>query len=559
MKRIAGVVAGIAVLAGGLAPVDARAADASMSVTAEAGRQKVAWGPCPKEGGQLQLADVECASVRVPLDYRNPGGRSISVAINRVKAKVASGPEHLGTLVVNPGGPGASGRKLAALVSAGLPNGLGERYDVVGLDPRGVGGSQPSLHCVDPDAYYRAPRPDAVPQDAAEERTLLDRAKHYATRCGQQWGWFLPYLTTENSARDLDVVREALGEEKISYLGYSYGTYLGAVYATLFPDRVDRMVMDSTVDPTAVWYRANLAQDRAFERRHHDFLAWTAKNNAVYHLGATPGQTSEAYYAMRDRLRSRPAGGVVGPSELDDTFTMAGYSDRLWPELAAAWSAYRRRGDAKPLVDAFNKHGKTDLEDENGYAVYLGVQCRDAAWPRSWPKWRADMTRLHHRAPFMTWPNAWFNAPCLFWPTPGGTPVKVQGAPSLPPTLMIQSRRDAATPYEGALTMRRLFPKARMVVEEGGNHGVSLAGNRCVDARLAAYLADGTLPARDMTCAAQAAPRAAAARKAAAPKAVRRAGTQRAGTQRAGTERAGVKRAGVKRTGAERLTEVLAG
>ncbi len=493
---------------------------------------RLTWGACPAKAkaagattaagastgsSAAAAAGVECASLRVPLDYREPWGQSISLAVNRIKAKVSRDGNYLGALLVNPGGPGASGRALAEYVSTMLPQKLVEHYDIIGFDPRGVGSSEPSLHCVDVGTYYKAPRPDAVPRSRADERTLLSRAVDYANSCGDMYAWLLPHMTTANTARDMDSIRAALGERQISFLGYSYGTYIGAVYATLFPGRIKRLVMDSTVDPHGVWYKANLAQDAAFERRHRDFLAWAAKNNGVYKLGGSGRQTAYAWYAMRARLHDRPAGGVVGPSELDDTFTVAGYSDRIWPDLASAWSRYVRQGDVKGLVDVYNKYGKQDAEDENGYAVYLSVQCTDAHWPRSWATWRTDMTRMHRRAPFLTWPNAWFNAPCAFWTVPGGSPVKVHASSHLPPILMIQSRRDAATPYPGALNMRNLFPSARMLVAGGGNHGVSLAGNLCVDRHLVTYLANGTLPKRGATCAGLATPKATARMAAGGP------------------------------------------
>ncbi|MFI7706350.1 alpha/beta hydrolase [Nonomuraea sp. NPDC049480] len=497
MKRVVGVVAGMVVLVAGVASADA-AAVARKRPFPVAGT--VDWGACPAVAGKAVNANIECATVRVPLDYRQPWGQSIKLALNRIKAKVSRDGNHLGTLLLNPGGPGASGRDLTEYVAAAMPAKVSERYDIVGFDPRGVGASQPSLHCVDPDVYYKAPRPDAVPRTPDDERALLDRAGEYATRCGNYWSWLLPHLSTENSARDMDTIRAALGEEKISYLGYSYGTYLGAVYATLFPQRVKRMIMDSAVDPTSVWYRSNLAQDASFERRHRQLLAWTARHHSTYKLGATTKQTSFAYYAMRERLRERPAGGIVGPSELDDTFTITGYSNRVWPEFAQAWSSYVRHGKVDGLLAIYNKHGKNDTKDENGYAVYLGVQCRDAKWPRQWDKWRADMASMHRKAPFLTWPNAWYNAPCAFWAVPGGKPVEVHGSPKLPPILIFQSRGDAATPFQGAMRMRRLFPSARMVIDKGGNHGISLAGNVCVDRYLAAYLRDGSVPSRDVEC-----------------------------------------------------------
>ncbi|WP_171055484.1 MULTISPECIES: alpha/beta hydrolase [unclassified Nonomuraea] len=499
MNRVVRIIAGTAVLVAGTVSADGTAV-AGAARSAPAVVAAVAWGPCPQAPGKPAPAELECATVRVPLDYREPRGHQIKVAINRIKAKTSRDADHLGTLLVNPGGPGASGRNLTSYVARNLPGDLRDRYDIVGFDPRGVGASEPAMRCVDPAAYYKAPRPDAVPRGRAEERVLLSRAAAYANACGNRWAWLLPHLTTENSARDMDTIRAALGEQKISYLGYSYGTYLGAVYATLFPQRVKRLVLDSVVDPTTVWYESNLRQNGAFERRHRLFLGWAAEHNSVYRLGATTRQTLFAYYAMRDRLRERPAGGIVGPSELDDTFTITGYSDKVWPAFAAAWSAYVRKGEVQGLVDLYNKHGKVDAADENSYAVYLGVQCRDARWPRDWDKWRADMTRSHRSAPFLTWPNAWYNAPCAFWPVRGGEPVNVRGSAKLPPILILQSRDDAATPYRGALTMHRLFPRSRLVVEQGGNHGVSLGGNQCVDGHLSAYLSDGSLPARDAGC-----------------------------------------------------------
>lgn len=493
MKRLVGIIASIGMLVVVGVPQGATAHE----------RAELVWGPCEKEskpGNPPALAgladgEVECATLRVPLDYRNPQ-QTIGIALNRIKGKVSRDHNHLGVLLVNPGGPGASGRGLAKTVAAGLPGDLADRFDVIGFDPRGVGHSEPAMQCVDFEKYYKAPRPDHVPANRQEESVLLDRARQYATACGDRWGWLLPHISTENSARDMDAIRAALGESKISYLGYSYGTYLGAVYATLFPDRVKRLVLDSVVDPREVWYGSNLVQDTTFEQRHRDFLRWTARHNRVYKLGATEKAVSFAWYAMRERLRTRPAEGVVGPSEFDDIYTVGGYSDLIWPQLARAFSAYVKKGETGLLLSAYRRHALNDADDENNYAVYLGVQCHDAAWPRDWAEWRTETTRLHAKAPFLTWTNAWYNAPCVFWPEKPDTPVKVQGSKKLPPIMLVQAERDAATPYAGAVRMRKLFDSARLLTVPTGNHGVSLAGNRCVDRRLAAYLKDGTLPGK---------------------------------------------------------------
>ncbi|MFF4773388.1 alpha/beta hydrolase [Microtetraspora fusca] len=522
MRRIIGMVAGATVLVTGAAVTGAGGAGATSARTRTAMPEAITWRACeearPATGalgqtlgrigdagahvtrrvaGQRQapVGEVECGTLRVPLDYAVPEGQQISLALNRIKGTAPRDGNHLGVMLVNPGGPGASGRSLATFVAGSLPRDVAARYDVIGFDPRGVGASEPALSCVDPGRFFAPPRLDNVPRDAAEERALVGRAREYADACGNRWAWFLPHLTTENSARDMDAIRSALGEDKISYLGYSYGTYLGAVYATLFPQRVRRLVLDSVVDPAGVWYDANITQDYAFDQRHRDFLDWVARHDDVYGLGRTGSGLGFAWYSMRSRLRSRPAGGVVGPSELDDLYTVGGYSSSVWPVLAQVFSDYVKKGDTTGLVSAYHALVDNDAAEENSYAVYLGVQCRDAAWPRDWTRWHTDTTRVAAQAPFLTWPNAVYNAPCAFWSERGGTPPRV-GTAKLPPVLLFQARRDAATPQAGALRVRGLFPTARLVTVPGGDHGVALAGNGCVDRYLAAYLRDGTTPPR---------------------------------------------------------------
>ncbi|MET8155273.1 alpha/beta hydrolase [Sphaerisporangium sp. NPDC005289] len=485
MRRVVSVMAGVTLLVTGLTGATARGAAAEP-------KGGPTWAECP---GPKSVVTVECASLNVPLNPAAPDGRAIALALSRVRG--AESHDHrrgLGVLLVNPGGPGAPGVNLARYVAAALPKDVAARYDIVGFDPRGVGASEPALHCVDPKTHFAAPRPDQVPANDAAEAALLARAKGYAEACATRWSWLLPHMTTENSARDMDAIRRALGEDKISYLGYSYGTYLGSVYATLFPNRVRRLVLDSVVDPEGVWYDSNIAQDYSFDRRHRQFLAWVARHDDAYHLGDTETEVARAWYGMRRRLGLRPAGGLVGPSELDDIYTVGGYTNAVWPLFAAVFSAYVKKGRPEGLVAAYRRHVDHDAAAENNYAVYLAVQCRDAAWPRDWARWQADTAKVNAKAPFMAWPNAWYNAPCAFWPEKGGTPVHVGDVAHLPSILLVQSRHDAATPYAGAVRVRERFPTARLLVEGGGNHGVSLGDNSCVDRHLAAYLRDGTVP-----------------------------------------------------------------
>ncbi|MFF7971516.1 alpha/beta fold hydrolase [Streptomyces sp. NPDC007905] len=443
------------------------------------------WKKC----GTRDYPTLQCASVKVPLDHAHPSGRQITLALSRVPhtAKTSQGP-----LLVNPGGPGGSGLTLAGYVASALPRSVAAQYDVIGFDPRGVGRSTPALDCSP--RHFTSVRPDTVPATSALEQTNLKRAQSFAAACGRTHADVLPYITTVNAVRDMDAIRQALGAQKINYFGYSYGTYLGAVYAKLFPERVRRLVLDSIVNPTGVWYADNLGQDYAFDDRHRALMAWIARYDSAYHLGTDPARVEAEWYAMRAALAKKPADGRVGAAELEDTFIPGGYYDGYWPYLAEAFAAYVHDKETEPLVKAYEKFAAVDASGDNGYSVYTAVQCRDAAWPRSWNRWRADTWAVYEKAPFMAWNNAWYNAPCAFWPIDTVKPVNIANG-KLPPTLLFQATGDAATPYPGGVTAHRLLARSSLVVEEGGgNHGISLSGNACLDRYLAAYLTDGTVP-----------------------------------------------------------------
>jgi pimeloyl-ACP methyl ester carboxylesterase len=487
------------------------AAGSFTAVPAEAGTPRPAETPSPagltwKKCGTDDYPTLQCASLTVPLDHDRPAGKRITLALSRVPhtAKTYQGP-----LLVNPGGPGGSGLQLAGFVASSLPEEVAAQYDVVGFDPRGVGGSEPALDCRP--GHFDAVRPDTLPVSPAVEQANLDRAKSFARACGEKYADVLPYIDTVGTARDMDAIRAALGSEKVNYFGYSYGTYLGAVYAKLYPQRVRRLVLDSVADPADVWYEANLNQDRAFNDRHRAFMAWVAKHDAAYGLGTGPERVEAAWYAMRAALVKSPAGGKVGGAELEDTFMPGGYYNGYWPYLAEAFAAYANEGDTGPLVEAYENFGAPDATGDNNYSVYTSVQCRDAGWPRDWDRWREDNWNVYEKAPFLAWNNAWYNAPCAFWPVEPLRPVNVANR-ELPPALLFQATDDAATPYEGGVTMHRMLRGSRLVVEEGGgNHGITLSGNACLDRHLAAYLADGTVPRgdgeADAVCAASPAPK----------------------------------------------------
>jgi len=396
---------------------------------------------------------------------------------------------------------------MAAQVAAGISPQVAATYDIVGFDPRGVGASSPALSC-EPN-FFAGVRPDYVPANGAAEQVLIDRAKSYAAACQQRYGWFLPYETTVNSARDMDQIRQAFGVQQVTYYGFSYGTYLGQVFGTLFPGHVRRMVLDSTVDPTGAWYQDNISQDYAFQGRMDAFFAWIAKYDETYHLGTTASQVQAAYNQIRAKLAKTPINGpdgpVVGPDELTDTILYGGYLNAVWPSFAQALADYRNSGSGTGLVTEFQQWG---VQPEPEFAVYNAVECADVNWPRNWSKWQSDNEQAYQTAPFETWDNVWFNAACAFWPVTGpAKPFQVNGA-QLPPVLMLQGTLDAATPYQGAQNAHKLLPTARMVVVQGGgNHGQSLEEppDKCVQNYLNNYLSTGVVPAQpglvNATCA----------------------------------------------------------
>ena len=447
------------------------------------------WHSC---SGQLAAYGVhDCTMLSVPLNYADPGGRHISLALDMMPA-TAPKSQQQGIMLVNPGGPGASGLPWAPILAQGLSRGVAADYDIVGFDPLGVGSSVPALSC-DP-GFFSSVRPNYIPANAAAEQVLINRAKMYATDCEQRFGWLLPYMTTEDIARDMDSIRAAFGVSKINYYAFSYGTYMGQVYATLFPEHLRRMVLDSTVDPTGVWYADNVAQDYAFQGRIEAFFAWVAKYDGTYHLGRTAAQVQAAWYRARNQLLAHPINGRIGADEFDDTFLLGGYFYELWPGLAQALSSYLNSGQTVGMINQYQENG---AQNENEFAVYNAVQCSDVNWPRSFAYWASDTEMIYKTAPFDAWLNTWFNAACAFWPVQGpAKPLQISGA-GLPGILMLQGTLDAATPYAGAQDAHKLLPSARMVVVEGsGHHGQSFEqpSNPCVQGYVNAYLGTGALP-----------------------------------------------------------------
>ncbi|MFF0009267.1 alpha/beta hydrolase [Streptomyces tibetensis] len=487
-----------------------REAKGAAIAAARAAKAGIDWQDCPADWNLAK--PIQCGYVTVPLDYAKPYGKQIKLAVDRI-GNTGTKAERQGALLYNPGGPGGSGLRFPARVTnknAVWAN-AAKAYDFVGFDPRGVGKSAP-ISCVDPQEFVKAPKADPVPDSEADKLAQRKLAREYAEGCQERSGAMLPHMTTPNTARDLDVIRAALGEKKLNFLGVSYGTYLGAVYGTLFPGHVRRMIVDSVVNPSRdkIWYQANLDQDVAFEGRWKDWQDWVAANDATYHLGTTRAAVQAKWLELRATAKKNPIGGVVGPAELISFFQSAPYYDSSWAPTASVFSKYVA-GDTQALVDA----AAPDLSDtagnassENGNAVYTAVECADAKWPTSWQRWDRDNTRLHKDHPFMTWANAWMNLPCATWSAKQQTPLNVKTGKGLPGVLIVQSERDAATPYEGAVELHKRFKGSRLITEkDAGSHGVTGLVNPCINPRVDSYLLTGKLDGADVTCAPHATPK----------------------------------------------------
>lgn len=481
MLRLSALLCCVLVAAGlvGL-PTSAQAeADAVLSIR---------WTPC--RNGDLAAYDLECGSLQVPLDHARPAGERITLALTR---RLHTSATYKGVLLTNPGGPGGSGLSLPAL-SDSVPGGAGAAYDWIGFDPRGVGASTPSLHCSP--HYFGYDRPSYVPTRRWITRYWQRKNQRYAASCADTptERRLLGHLTTLDTVRDMDLVRAALGASTISYYGFSYGTYLGQVYATRYPTRVGRFVLDGVVNSSRVWYAANLDQDRAFDANMDVFWRYLAATPSFFRLGRSWKQIRRGYYRELRRLDRHPAAhGRFGPDELADVMLEAGYYVYDWVSLGQDYSDLLRAGRADYLLERYQQ---SSVGDDNGFAVYNAVQCTDVAWP-GWRRTRRDARRVYRRSPFLTWGNTWYNGPCLSWHAPHHRPLVVSGRAVSSAMLLISETRDAATPYSGALATRSRFPSASLVAGAGGTtHASSLSGVACVDDTVADYLRTGRVPLR---------------------------------------------------------------
>ncbi|MFJ7218360.1 alpha/beta hydrolase [Amycolatopsis sp. NPDC098790] len=457
-------------------------------VSAAAEGTSVAWGPCPAD---VAKPGLQCATLDVPLDYRHPDGRTISVALSRLAS--ANPAQRRGVLLVNQGGPGLTGLDFpVSLVDAGLPQAVRDAYDVIGFDPRGVGHSTPVTCDMTPEQTVESVNPP-FPYGPADVTKAAESAKTVARQCfAAETAALLPFITTANTARDMDRIRAALGEPKLSYYGDSYGTYLGAVYTTLYPQRSDRIVLDSSLGPDGYDAEALRSQGLGFETRFPDFAKLAASSPAEYGLGATPAAVRAKYFELAERLDRVPAQGYDGTTFRMITAALL-RADVALPALARLWHDLDVN---RPTALA----AAGSEADDNFPASYLAVVCGDSRWPQAVETYQRAVAVDRIRYP-MYGPYAANIRPCAFWPGPVEPRVRITGrGPST--VLMLQNLRDPATPMPGAVALRAAFgDRARLVTADQGGHVAYLNGaNQCANNAVSDYLATGRRPAHDTFC-----------------------------------------------------------
>ncbi|WP_217712308.1 alpha/beta hydrolase [Streptomyces sp. NA02950] len=483
------VLAAVAATAAPAAP-----AQSAARVPSAGSASALRFGACPESVPDPPAPErVECGRLSVPLDGNRPRGPRTEIAVSRVRAS-GTPAERRGILLVNPGGPGGSGLPYAVTKRAKLPVSVRRSYDVIGFDPRGVGRSAP-VDCGPMGGLFATPGADPVPVGPTAERAHLASLRNLADDCAAGAGDALRYLSTEQTARDMDAIRAALGERRTNFLGVSYGTYLGAAYAAAFPHRTGRMVLDSVVGPWS-WYDFDVIQSRALLRQRDTFFAWTAAHADRFRLGGGAAAVRRAYLRVRDGLTAGPVDGF-GPAEFDRAVYRALGRTERWADLADGLRAYLRDGTPDGLRP---DEDFTGPDSRNYEAANRIVKCADGPGPTP-RRIVADIrrTRRLDPQPVLTGMEA---STCAYWHhhPPRRTPL---GSPDAPPALLVASAHDPVTPIEGARRMRRLLPGSRLVtLDDDYSHGVFASrGNACVDDTTAAYLVDGAAPTADVRCA----------------------------------------------------------
>ncbi|MGW2545941.1 alpha/beta hydrolase [Kitasatospora sp. NPDC001574] len=462
--------------------------------------QQLGWAACkddPKTD-KLDESAVQCATLKVPLDYANPAGDTIDVGI--VRSPAGKPDQRIGSVLVNPGGPGGSGVGFLQRNPKQFQGAVGDRYDTVSFDPRGVGLTTP-VNCLDDKT-----RDGWVTTDALG----VDHGKVLADACQAKYGKVLPFLGTRNTVRDMDVLRGALGDQKLTYFGLSYGTYVGALYAEEFPDRVGRLVLDGAVDPSMPLLQHNIAQYAAFERSFKDFSAACAKKDQCP-MGKDPAKAAEKLADFLDGLKQKPLTTASGRT-LTANAAWVGIIDGLyggqpsWDSLRndIGWAMVRGKGDyLLARADSSNRR------DKDGHYIvsadaYTAIHCADGATDvAAGAELEAAYADLAAKAPLITRhepDTALFDPDCRTWAFRSAEKAHPIASKSASTIVVVGSTGDAATPYASAEKLAAQLGNAVLLTRDGDGH-TGYGWSACIRTSVDAFLLDGTVPAAGTRCA----------------------------------------------------------
>ncbi|MEV6117844.1 alpha/beta hydrolase [Streptomyces sp. NPDC052109] len=476
--------------------------------------QKLDWKDCPApsqaEGGGSAPSPLpnggtwQCATMKAPLDWSKPKGDTIGIALIRARA---SGPasKRIGSLVFNFGGPGGSGVNTLPAFGSDYAA-LRTRYDLVSFDPRGVGRSAP-VKCESDselDSYFQQ---DATPDDSPERAQLLNRTKQFNEACEKNSKKILPYVATTDAARDMDLMRQVLGDDKLHYFGISYGTQLGGVYAHLFPKNVGRAVFDAVVDPTQNPEESALGQAKGFQLALDNFAEDCTSKTTECPIGNTAQDVKNRIAKLLNDLEKKPIPGIA-PRQLTQTVATNGiaqslYSKDFWEYLTEGLEqAYA--GDGRVLMllsDSMNGRSE-DGQYSNITAANIAINCADEK-----PRYTVDyvlgkLPEFRAASPLFGDYLAWGMVSCTDWPVAGAADHPDVSAPGSAPILVVGNTGDPATPYEGAKKMVDALGKGVAVelTYKGQGHGAYDSKNKCVQGAVNGYLLDGTEPKVDTVC-----------------------------------------------------------
>ncbi|MCX4737678.1 alpha/beta hydrolase [Streptomyces antibioticus] len=461
--------------------------------------QKLDWRSCGVPGFQ-------CATMKAPLDYADPAKGDARLAVARKKA---TGPgKRLGSLLVNPGGPGGSAvGYLQGYAGIGYPAEVRARYDMVAVDPRGVARSEPVL-CLDGRAMDAYTQTDVTPDDQRETGKLVDAYQKFAESCGERSARLLRHVSTVEAARDMDVLRGVLGDRRLTYLGASYGTLLGATYAGLFPERVGRLVLDGAMDPSLSARRLSLDQTAGFETAFRSFAKDCARS-AGCPLGKEEAEVGRNLKAFFRRLDARPvptgdpSGRPLGEALATTGVIAAMYDESSWEQLRDALTSAIEENDGSGLLALSDSYYERDGDGRyaNLMAANAAVNCLDLPSAFSGPEdVRRALPSFEKASPVFGEGLAWASLNCTYWPVAAtGEPRRIE-AKGAAPIVVVGTTRDPATPYRWAQALSGQLASARLLTYVGDGHTAYGRGSSCIDSTIDTYLLTGTPPPSGKRC-----------------------------------------------------------